>query len=103
MPPFVIYACAAMLFIGAAPLPYGYYTLLRIVVCIVCSIAALKTHRAGASIIPWIFGFIAILFNPFIKVNFTKEAWAVIDIATGTLILVSRQKLIEANTGPSSE
>ena len=45
MPVAVIYITAGMLFLGAAPLPYGYYMLLRLVVTGVCVWAAFVSYE----------------------------------------------------------
>ncbi|CAC5851372.1 hypothetical protein [uncultured Gammaproteobacteria bacterium] len=45
MPITVIYIVAAMLFLGAAPLPYGYYMLLRLAATGVFIWAAIVAHK----------------------------------------------------------
>ena len=45
MPITVIYIVAAMLFLGAAPLPYGYYMLLRLAATGVFIWAAIVVHK----------------------------------------------------------
>lgn len=89
MPIAVIYICAVMLFIGAAPLPYGYYTLLRLVACGVFAFAAFVSFERKNKILPWVFCLLALLFNPIIKVHLPKEAWALVDIAAGVFLLVT--------------
>ncbi|MCE5232734.1 MAG: DUF6804 family protein [Mizugakiibacter sp.] len=89
MPIGVIYACAAMLFVGTAPLPYGYYTLLRLVACGVFSLAAFVSADRKHKVLPWVFGLAALLFNPIAKVHLPKEAWALVDVAAGVFLLVA--------------
>ncbi len=89
MPVGVIYACAVMLLVGAAPLPYGYYTLLRLVACGVFAFAAFVSFERKSKILPWVFGLLALLFNPIIKVHLPKEAWALVDIAAGVFLLLT--------------
>lgn len=74
---------ATFLLIGIADLPIGYYTFLRIVVCLSSSVIAYgcysreKKINFGAAL----FGVIALLFNPIIPVYLqNKEIWTVIDI-----------------------
>ena len=83
MPSSVIYVAVVMLFLGAAPLPYGYYMLLRIVVTIVFIWSAYVSYVRKRKIIPWIFCLVAIVFNPLLKIYFSKEMWAVVDVAAG--------------------
>lgn len=87
MPIAAIYICAVMLFLGVATLPYGYYTLLRLVVCGVAAFAAFITYERKNKILPWVFGFLALLFNPIVKIHLPKGVWALIDIGTGIFLL----------------
>ena len=73
----------AMLFIALFKLPYGYYTLLRIV----CSVSFLIfAHRCNEDKIngsengKTIFYILAFVFNPIIPLPFPREIWAVIDV-----------------------
>ena len=93
MPVGVIYACAAMLFVGAAPLPYGYYTLLRLVACGVFAFCAFVTAERKHKVLPWVFGLAALLFNPVVKVHLSKELWALVDIAAAILLLANAKKV----------
>lgn len=95
MPVAVIYIGAAMLFIGAAPLPYGYYMLLRLVATGVFIWAAIAAYEGKNESLPWIFGVLVILFNPVIKIHLPKEVWAVVDIAAGVLLLATKRTIQE--------
>lgn len=100
MPAAVIYICAAMLLVGAAPLPYGYYMLLRLVACGIFTFAAFVAVDRKHQVLPWIYGFMALIFNPIIKIHFPKEIWIVIDVAAGVLLLVTA-KAIKVDTHKS--
>lgn len=89
MPAPAIYICAAMLFLGAAPLPYGYYTLLRLIACGVFAFAAFLAHERKHEVLPWVYGLLAVLFNPVVKIYLPKEAWVFVDIGAGILLLVT--------------
>lgn len=93
MPAFVIYLIAAMLVIGAAPMPYDYYTLLRLVGCGVLGYAAFVSYTRKSQALPWIYGILALLFNPFIKIHLPKEIWMLVDIGTGVLLLATKRKI----------
>lgn len=97
MPAVVIYMCAVMLFIGAAPLPYGYYNLLRLVACGVFAFAAFVSFNRKNNTLPWVYGLVAILFNPIIKIYLPKEIWALVDIAAGILLLATANN-VKINT-----
>lgn len=96
MPTAVIYICAAMLFIGAASLPYGYYMLLRLVAFGVFAFAAYVAYEKKKTALPWVYGFMALVFNPIVKIHFPKEMWAIVDIAAG-LLLLATAKAVRTN------
>ena len=85
----VIYVSAALLFLGTAPLPYGYYTLLRLVARGVFAFAAFIAHERKNQVLPWLYGLTAVLFNPIVKIPLPKEAWVFVDIGAGVLLLVT--------------
>lgn len=91
MPTPLIYIAAGLLFLAAAPLPYGFYMLLRLVATVVFIWAAIASSERKHSSLPWVFGFIAILFNPIVKFPFPKEAWAAIDVGAGLLLLITKK------------
>lgn len=95
MPITVIYIGVAMLLIGAAPLPYGYYMLLRIVATGIFVWAAFVTYERKNDVLPWVFALLAILFNPIIKIHLPKELWAVIDVSAGVFLLVCKSSIQE--------
>ena len=74
---------AAFLIIGIADMPIGYYTFLRIVVCLSSAVIAYDSYSLeekinfGAAL----FGVIALLFNPIFPVYLQdKEIWTAINI-----------------------
>jgi len=89
VPTAVIYICAAMLFVGAAPMPYGYYTLLRLVACGVFAFAAFVAFDRKSKTLPWVYGLLAVVFNPIIKIYLPKEVWVLIDVGAGILLLAT--------------
>lgn len=90
MPITVIYIASAMLFIAAAPLPYGYYTLLRLAATGVFIWAAIIAYDRSHKSLPWVYGVLAVLFNPLIKIHLPKELWAVVDVGSGILLLSTK-------------
>ena len=96
MPVAVIYIAAGMLFVGAFPLPYGYYLLLRLVTTGSFAWAAYVAYSKQDKILPWVFAVLALLFNPIIKIHLPKELWAVVDVGAGILLLAFRKEIQEA-------
>lgn len=95
MPKIVIYITAGFLFFGILPLPYGYYTLLRIIVCGVFAWAAYISYEKNQTMLPWVFVLLALIFNPIIKVYLPKEVWAIINLFSGLLLILVSKKIQE--------
>ena len=68
--------------------PYGYYQLLRFVVCGVSVYVAYMAYSWQRLWATWLFGIIAVLFNPIIPIHLSKELWQPIDLACAVLFLV---------------
>lgn len=80
---------AGLLFWASAQHPYGYYTMLRFIVCAVCAYGAYygaTTNRLGWA---WALGIAAFLFNPIIPVHLSRSDWAVIDPLSAVMLLIS--------------
>ena len=72
-----------VLAIGILPMPIGYYTLSRLVVCAAAIYFALNFYKKKDNTNLWIFGFIAVLYNPIIPVYlYEKAIWIVINLIT---------------------
>jgi len=84
-----------MLLLAIPPMwPYGYYTLLRLVVCGVSIYVVLQAKKSKDYSWMWGMGFIALLFNPLIPIHLNKGLWAVIDLGVAAIfaILLSKFK-----------
>ena len=69
-----------MLFLAiGSGFPYGYYQILRFVVCGVSSFYTYKAYLTNRRIWLWILIAIAILFNPIVLIHFDRNSWRVID------------------------
>ena len=86
-----LYAVPALMCLAALlPMPYGFYTLLRLVVTIAAVLVAYGwLQRDRSSFVPFAFGGIAILFNPLIPVHLSRAAWAPIDLAVAAAFLLA--------------
>jgi len=89
--PHVVPALVAtmMLFVAIAELPYGYYQILRWIVCGVGVYIAYMAYRRGKVWATWVFGLIAALFNPIVPVHLTKAIWQPIDIVCALIFCSS--------------
>lgn len=69
--------------------PYGYYKLLRWVVCGVNVYAGFIAIDQGKTTWVWIFGIIAVLFNPIIPIHLDRETWQAINVIVAGIIGIS--------------
>ena len=93
MPIQVILAAIAILIVAAAPLPYGFYMLVRIVATVVFVWAAVVSVQRKRITLAIVFGLVAILFNPFLKVHFDKEVWMVLDLLAAGLLMITMKRI----------
>ena len=79
-------ASIIMLLLAIFPLPYGYYALLRLVVCFTGIFLAWHSYRMQK--IPWVWamGLIALLFNPVIPVYLGRGLWLIVDIVVAVVL-----------------
>ena len=81
--------CAALLLLGVANLPIGYYTLLRVVVTIGALAVVVTEFENGLNFWVITFGLIAIVFNPIIPIYLNdKSVWMPIDIIGGIIFVI---------------
>ena len=81
----------ALLLIGLADLPTGYYSLVRITVCLISALSCYWSYKSdnkvGVAMV--VFGLLALLFNPILPVYLRdKDVWAVIDIVAAVLLFI---------------
>ena len=78
---------SAALAIALTEMPYGYYVLLRLLVCGLCLFLALNEARNGRPIWVWILGGVAVLYNPILRIHLNRELWSVVNVATILLLV----------------
>ncbi len=80
---------AAVLLLCLAPMPYGYFTLVRILATVVFGLYAYKCYVAKKEGLTWVFVTLALLFQPFAKVGLGRTIWNIIDVivAIGLIVL----------------
>jgi hypothetical protein len=80
---------AALLFWALDRHPYGYFQVLRLVVCGVAVYCAALAAQGRGSNWGWLFVACAAMFNPFVPVHLNRSVWAVIDVLAGLALLLS--------------
>lgn len=88
MADFALWTCVAMLLLALpAGWPYGYYTLLRWVVCLTTGYLAHEGYKQGRRKSPVLLGAIALLFNPIVPVHMSKSDWASADLIVAVVLI----------------
>lgn len=81
---------AAILFLALfGGWPYGFFTLLRFVVFATTAYVAWMAYEQQKEKWVWIFGFLAVLFNPFFPIYLNRDLWSIIDFITGVFLIIS--------------
>jgi hypothetical protein len=69
--------------LGILPMPYAYYVLLRIVLCISAAVGFRVATKSDDSAWSWTYGVAALLYNPIFPVHMgSKMIWLGLNAAT---------------------
>lgn len=78
----------AALTLALFELPYGYYILLRFLVCGACAFFAFAEADAGRTRWAWVLAGVALLYNPVFRFHLDRELWSIINFLTIWLFAV---------------
>lgn len=90
----------AMSMMALAEWPYGYYSLLRVVICTTAGWIAWVHYNLDGRASRWVlaFAFLALLFNPFLKVHLSRDVWMAVNVATALTYGVNYWTLFRRST-----
>lgn len=71
---------AALLMLCLAPMPYGYYQLVRFIALVLFAVFAYNTWRQEQRPLAVVLGALALLFQPFVKVALGRAVWNIVDV-----------------------
>lgn len=89
-----------MLFLCLADMPYGYFQFVRFLCLVGFTILAYQANEQGVQTETVIYGALALLFQPFIKIALGRELWNIIDVLVGVGLVVSIFRRNEAEKEP---
>ena len=92
---------AALMLLCLAPMPYGYYMLVRFVAMVVFGLMAYQYYTRQKAIASVIFGVLALLFQPIYKIALGRVTWNVIDVLVAALLIglfVLERRLMKKTT-----
>jgi len=73
-------------------LPYGYYTLMRLIVAGTAVYAATNSYKSDDKFNTVIMIIVALLFNPVIPIHLSREVWMPIDLITAVYMFIYSRK-----------
>lgn len=76
-----------LLLLCLAPMPYGYYQLVRFVAMMAFAIMAFVYYDKKKMPLSIIFGSLALLFQPFVKIVLGRVLWNVVDVVVAVLLI----------------
>jgi curved DNA-binding protein CbpA len=88
---FLLWLSAAMMLVYAAVYRHSYtfHTLLRWVCCPILAYSAVSAHQSKRVAWTWIFGVLAVLYNPIFPVHLNRTTWIGVNWFTAALMLVA--------------
>ncbi len=94
------FGAAVLLVAAIAKWPYGYYTLLRWVTCATAIFIAYKAYLWKGNWAAWLFGLIAVLFNPLLPIHLSRRIWRPIDLTVAALFVAAAFVLRSPSANP---
>jgi len=79
---------AALLSLCLAPLPYGFYQLVRFVMMVAFAVMAYVYYEEKKTEWVVVFGALALLFQPLLKISLGRTMWNIVDVVVAVLLLV---------------
>jgi len=79
---------AVLMLLCLAPMPYGYYTLVRFVAMIAFGVFAYTYYQKEEKAWAVTFGALAVLLQPLVKIALGRTMWYVVDVAVAVLLVI---------------
>jgi len=85
---------AILLLFCLAPMPYGFYQLVRFIAMILFMVFAYDYWNKGLKSLAATFGALSLLFQPFLKISLGRTIWNIVDIvaAIGLILIFFQRK-----------
>lgn len=84
---YVYLALAAILLICLLHLPYGAYTLIRFIAMVGLCVIAVKCFNEEKIPLAVIFGALALLFQPLVKIHLGRSVWNFVDVIVAAFLI----------------
>jgi len=79
---------AILLLLCLAPMPYGYYALVRFVAMVAFAVMAYQYWNKKQQSLAVVFGALALLFQPFAKIALGRTVWNIVDVIVAAFLII---------------
>lgn len=79
---------AIALLLCLAPMPYGFYMLVRFFATVIFGLMAYRYHQEKKENLMITFGALAVLFQPLIKIPLGRTVWNVVDVVIAVVLII---------------
>lgn len=79
---------AALLSLCLAPMPYGYFMLVRFLMMGACGLLAYSYYQREKMVAAGVFGVLALLFQPIYKIALGRNVWNIVDVVVAVFFIV---------------
>lgn len=85
---YIPFLLAVLLLLCLAPMPYGYYQLVRFISMVLFALMAYQFYNEKRE--GWAIGFaaLALLFQPFFKIALGRAMWNIVDVLVALLLIM---------------
>ena len=88
---------SVLLLLCLAHMPYGYYQLVRFIAAVVFIVLAWHHYNTKEVYLSVVFGALALLFQPFIKIALGRTMWNIVDVIVAGMLIIMWIKLHVSN------
>lgn len=92
IPKTIFYIAALLLVLALAPLPYGFYTFIRLTSTLAFAALCYLAFKDREPLLGWAFGFMALVFNPLFPLYLSRPLWIAIDLTAAIAIALAGRR-----------
>lgn len=89
---------SVLLLLCLAPMPYGYYQLIRFIAAFAFAILAWQNYTTRHTSCLIVFSALALLFQPFCKIALGRTVWNIVDILVAGMLIIMWFKMRSSNS-----
>lgn len=93
---YILFSLAVLLLLCLAPMPYGYYQLIRFVAMVVFGVMTVRTWNEERLAWAITFGSLALLFQPIVKIALGRMMWNIVDVVVAIILVVYTIFILES-------